>query len=200
MSKRKARATAAYTGDIARMLADRIGRTPVERLGWVIRFAQADLSALRPEERLALAKDLSLLQEGVTIENPRPLPDLVLLKDSQISDAVLRSIQQEMAEGLRGLLDGKPWPVPNAKKLYVYPSQPEKAGGPQFKMVWFGSGGPKEAVLNTMARLLVDHGAKVRACPDCGRIFIATRRQEYCSAQCSQRVRNYRRKLAEKEG
>src|SRR5262245_7686634 len=50
-----------------RLMQQRLGRSPEERLRWVVDFTHRDLKALRREERIALGYDLRLI---ATLELP----------------------------------------------------------------------------------------------------------------------------------
>jgi hypothetical protein len=203
MSKRKANRVL-YMGESAKRFVERIGKTPAERLAWVIRFAQSDLAILRPEERIALARDLSLFGSLSVVEIPRLRPgetpmSVVRLDDdaAPMLDGALTAIHQELAQRLRGLMNLEPWHIPG--DAFIFPIQTSKSGRvrTRFSPVWQTGEDLRKAIIAAVARLLVEHGEKVRAC-ECGTIFVANRQQAYCSPQCSQRVRNQRRK--EKEG
>lgn len=199
MAKKKAKFSVLYAGKSAAAFADRIGKNPVERLAWVIRFAQTDLAALRPEERIALARDLGLFQNLCTVQMPGPFPAVTIMSDSgpAMPDATLAAIHAELAQGFKSLMDGRPWIMPEKRRLQIVRASREGSPQTRFIATWDAGGDVHNAVISAVARLLMEHGQKLRACPECRKVFVATRRQRYCDTRCSQRVRNQKRKEAE---
>jgi hypothetical protein len=55
-------------------------------------------------------------------------------------------------------------------------------------------GEEKDAILGGVVNLLFQAGEHLRACVECHRPFVARKRQIYCSPQCSQRVRDRRKR------
>ena len=71
----------------------RMGRSPEERLKWLMQvFLKKDLDLLRPEERVALGYDLRTLYPWHTGKKLEPIPD-----------PDLRNLHGEIGEGLRRL-------------------------------------------------------------------------------------------------
>ena len=193
--KRKPRSKEEYLlwGSL-RLARDRIGKDPARCLEWIIRFAQMDMTALRSEERTALAKDLALFP--VVMEWKPPLVGIT--NAGAVPDATLTTIQAELRQLFHDLMEGSAWTVPGQSHLRILRVSQEGAAQTEFRAVWETRGNIRDAVFASVARLLLEHGQKVRACPECRRVFVANRRQAYCTARCSQAVRNQRRK--EKEG
>jgi len=171
---------------------DRIGKDPAQCLAWVIRFSQMDLAVLRPEERVALGKDLALFPVVMGYQSATFRSDL-----GPIPEATFTAVHGELGRGFRELMDGKAWAVPGQKQLYILRDSPEGSAHTRFRTYWDTRENIGDAILTTAARLLLEHGQKVRACPECRKVFVATRRQRYCDTRCSQRVRNQKRKEAE---
>lgn len=199
MARKKAQFSTLYAGKSTARFAERIGKNPVERLKWILRFAQIDLPAMRPEERVALARDLALFQDLCTVQIPGPFPAVAFLSENQppMPDATLAAIHAELADGLRALMSGAPWGISEVRQVQVIRASKEGAPRTRFLIAWDTGGDIRQAVLSAVGRLITEHGQKVRACPECRKVFVATRRQEYCDTRCSQRVRNQRRKEAE---
>jgi len=177
----------------------RMGETSAARLRWVLDFAYRDLDILRREERVALAYDLLTLAAHTL-----PLgagghggPSTAA---TTMSDESLRGYQREIAEGLRGMLDLrnlKAWPIPAQPALALRPmgsSNPEDSRGPRFRVIFEGD--ERAGIIGGVAHLVIEAGDLLRSCRECGRPFVRVRRQEYCSATCSQKTRN--RRMAEK--
>lgn len=162
----------------------RLGDTPEARLRWVVAFAQRDLDALRPEERIALGYDLrALIPTGWQITRDM----------GPMADADLRKRQRVMAERLGALLDGASWELPLRR---AYLTRVGEAGGKTHRFQFTWQGDEAEGIICGVVDLLQQAGSRLRACakPDCKRPFIARKRQEFCSASCGQAVRNLRKK------
>lgn len=191
------------------LAAERMGDNPEERLRWVLGFAAQDMSKLRPGEIVALGYDLRVfLHLGWSISRRYgPLPE-----------KQVERIQKEVARGLSALLSdprsnrngaalyvdknaGWTLPVARARILRVSPqySEMEKFSDKRtkFRLLWEGEN-EETTILWGIADLILNAGEKLRACPECGKPFVARKRQEYCTPQCSQIVRN--RRKAEQEG
>lgn len=175
-----------------KLTRDRIGKDPAQCLAWVIRFSQMDLAALRPEERVALGKDLALFPVVMGYQSASFWSDV-----GPIPEATFTAVHGELGRGLRDLMEGRAWAVPGQKQLRILRDSPEGSAQTRFQTYWDTRENICDAILATVARLVLEHGQKVRACPECRKVFVATRRQRYCNTRCSQRVRNQKRKEAE---
>jgi hypothetical protein len=160
----------------------RVGATAEDQLRWVVEFAQKDMKLLRSEERVALGKDLRLLVpdgwEG--IEKMKPM-----------DEATVARLHSHISQGIKDLLDsnsGK-WRLPRIAGLTLCRSEPPT----RYQLT--GEGGEFEGVVLGVFNLILRLGSRLKACdsPACGKPFVATRRQEYCSMTCSQRERDKRR-------
>jgi hypothetical protein len=166
----------------------RIGETPAQRLGWVLEFLRKDLTRLLPGERAALGWDLRViaifsLRMGAGARGG--------LRSSlqPMSDEALARYQEEIREGLRGLLspDATTWRLPAEPAL----SRKPRSSG--FEYLFLGD--ERAGVLGGIANLVLEAGDRLRACRECGNPFVAKEnRQHYCTPACSQRARNRRRK------
>ena len=105
------------------------------------------------------------------------------------------NVQRELRESLERLLSPgtRYWSLPPAvgalqvDRIYV-----ERVGmkGREFLATWEG---PWPASFWFTVATVLEHGADLlRRCarPDCATVFVRTRRQNYCSMKCSQRVRS----------
>ena len=182
-----------------RTLAEkRMGRTPEERLRWVIKFTRQDLDTLRPEERIALGYDLRMLASLGWAPSPT-LKGLggqaygYVVDVGAMPDEVLRTVQTEIARGLQGMMaeTGQSWELPVPHKLYVSRMSPAGAKKTCFQVRW--EGGEPEAILGGVLNLLLTAGKALKACAECQRPFVARKRQIYCCPVCSQRVRDRKR-------
>lgn len=182
----------------------RMGDDPSARLRWVLDFVAQDLNALRPEEKVALGYDLRrFLPVGWMKNTPySPLP----LK-------AITEIHREVSAGIRSLLtdprsyrDGPAlfvdseagWKLPPVKTRIVRWSLPysktDKGTDRRTKFFVIRSGDDEKAtILWGIADLLLNAGEKLRACDECRAPFVATKRQEFCTPECGQRVRNMKK-------
>ena len=64
-------------------------------------------------------------------------------------------------------------------------------------MVWYGD--EATTILHGVAELLQAHVARLRACKECGRPFLAVKRQEYDTPLCAQIYRNRTKATPTKE-
>lgn len=174
----------------------RLGSTPSDVLAWVLNFSHTNLATLRQGEREALGEDLQMLPIVVA-----PPPGLSFnfweIPRRPLPEEAVTQIQRDLVSGFSALADGGTWEVPGQKCLKIWRSSRERAALTRFTATWDTSGVEREVILAVVGRLLLDHGEKVRWCPECHRPFVATRRQAYCSTRCSQRVRNQHRKEIE---
>jgi hypothetical protein len=180
-----------------KLAEQRIGRTPEQRLRWLLKFLEEDLDLLRPEERIAKGYDLRALMDlsfglRTAAKKPSRPGEAMLGNSAPMPDAELRAFQAEIAQGIRGLLQNPPqgWHL-TTPQLSVWPASPGvKRGG--FGLRWYGE--EKDAILGGVVNLLLQAGEHLRACVECHRPFVARKRQIYCSAPCSQRVRDRRKR------
>jgi hypothetical protein len=178
----------------------RTGKTPEDRLRWVVEFTQKDLEALRREERVALGLDLLMLATaGWAPSKPRGSRGghqyTSAMPLATLPDDLLSSLQAEMAHGLQSLLiePPQPWDLPAPETVSVSRISPPGAKKAQLAVHW--EGGVREAILGSVLTLLLQAGDALRACATCGRPLVARKRQIYCSPVCSQKVRDRNRPL-----
>jgi hypothetical protein len=159
----------------------RVGETAEKRLRWVVEFTRRDLGDLTPGEVEALGDDLRM---AAVRSQPRGMG--LNTKLSPMPPGVLRRYQVGIDEGLRALL-GKDcqWLLSGRAVLQ------QRANGFRIAI----DGDEKAGILGGIAQLVVEAGERLRACqdPQCGRPFVATKRQVYCITKHSMRVRNAKR-------
>ena len=172
------------TGRGRRWLASqvrRIGETAEQRLHWLLDFLRLDLALLTPGELEAKGDDL----RAIAMHELRG----VLLKTTSapMPPGQLRSYQEQIDRGLRDLL-GKEcrWRLPGWSVL--------ERDAQGVRIVQEGAD-ERTGILSGVAQLVLAVGGHLRACadPTCGRPFVATKRQAYCSTKHSQRIRNRKR-------
>lgn len=182
----------------------RMGGTSAQLLQWVVDFAQSDLDVLRPEERQAKGYDLRALPD--LVEAPRRQSPKALSGVSTgwrhpigpMPDATLKAIHNEVGMGLRKLFGGSSpndpgnpglWELPK-RKANIYRSSPDGAARTRFGIMWETGEPEEEAILAAAVDLILEAGGKLRACPECQRVFVSERRQVFCTTEDGQRARN----------
>lgn len=175
----------------------RVGLSPAERLRWVLAFVDRDLDQLHPEERVALGWDFRAIALPFMpdVEIPGVKPGLQWSRrhnydaTTPISEDKLRGYQKQLRDSLAGLFasEPRPWRLPAVPSFTVVH---EGGGG-----YYLEFGADEEAgIVGAVALLLTRAGHLIRSCAQCGRRFVGLdNRQRYCSAACSQRMRNSRR-------
>jgi len=172
-----------------RLGRQRVGRTPEERLGWVVSFARGDLDRLRPEERVALGYDLRALV-------PRTWGYRVPVAPLQEQD--LRSIHEEVRRGVASLLEKGEWRLRATPRIVLMREEEEEEDQavPSYRVGLSWRGTEAQAILGGVMDLLLDVGDRLRACAQCREAFVKRKRQAYCSTACSQRARDQRKRDA----
>ena len=174
------------------LAARRIGRTAVERARWLMEQIGRDPGARRPEEWSALGWDLRALPRKPGWQGERyPGP---------MSPEAALELLQEISRGVREFLSqAGTWTIPPPREETLV--RVRGSSGPY--RAWIIRSHPEERVpiLHAVKDLLVETAPQVRACREttCGKPFVAVRRQEYCSAACSQKRRNKNRKRSPSE-
>ena len=161
----------------------RVGTAPEDRLRWVAEFTRRNLDALRPEERVALGYDLrALIVRGwrykLRVVGPLPEPEL-------------RAIQIELAAGLVLLLKGEPW-FPRLPSPHLIRVREDDGSTYQTHLIFEGS--EAQAIVGSVAELLVQTSDRLRECAKCKRPFVGREGKVYCSRACSQTVRDQRKR------
>jgi len=167
---------------------------PEKRLRWVLEFAAEDLDALAPDERAERAARLAWFMWPDSSSSPKAL---------SMPDAVLRRVHAEINRGLHVVLGeqrNEEWYVPGPARMAFYRASPRFKTGPKgaetapkrtrFSFRWDWGDNQEGAVLAGIIHLLHEAGSRLRGCKECGRAFLAVKRQIYCREECSQRNRN----------
>lgn len=163
------------------VLLRRLGATPQQNLAWVLDLTEKDLDMLRPEERVALGYDLRMVATFSLPRRSGPASDL-----RPMSDAALARYQQQIKDGIHGLLVTRtPWAF--AARPILTP-EPTTRGRIACRLAFRGD--EEAGIMAGVAHLIVAVGDHLRVCQECQRPFVATKRQAYCRSVCSQRTRN----------
>lgn len=206
-TKRKSRRPSTPEFQKLELSLKRIGNTPVQRLKWLLDFANTDLDMLYEEQRHALAYETSALSLVCTSENlvsnfrfghiNEELPQIPL---KQIPDTLLRDVHADLNTGLKQLFSDNPdsggvWELPLPTRMSLTRQSPLDAKRSRISLRFqFRDDDTKRAVLYSFADTIRDAESLLRACAECHKPFIPVRRQEYCSTKCSQKARDGRRK------
>jgi hypothetical protein len=156
---------------------------PADRqLEVVLKFLDEDLGALTQAERG---------QRGWMLRGVRgPLGWRV--RHRAITDTQLIALQQELRAGVRGFLEKGQWVLPVPARGVL-----ERPGGIA-QVFWEPDPASTAAVVVGVAMLVQTYAPRVRACTHCRTIFLANKRQQYCTPAHGQQVRD--RKKASKKG
>jgi hypothetical protein len=178
----------------------RRGMTDDDRLRWLLDFLQIKIDTLSPEAHTALFFDLfqfiwEFLYPTLTMQ---PIPATVLVWKQ------LAAIQQQIADGVRALMtDERAYAdvVADPTGGWVLPITPRR-------VVRASALGDVETVFTVLssqedlgvmivcgaAEFLVRAGQRLRVCANCRALFVAKKRQAYCSPSCSQEKRTQRKR------
>jgi hypothetical protein len=166
----------------------RTGRTPIERLRWLLGFAtrtRQELCACDKSELANIAAEVWTFAERVGMNMNRDA-------SKPVSADELAALAETIKDGLDRLCGAKPdvagWhfePLKFGNLNYAIQAQ-------TFRSYYFGDYRP--VFLMGAAELLSQEGRRIRKCAwtDCSRLFVRRKRGAYCSAACSQKARTKR--------
>jgi hypothetical protein len=152
-------------------------------------FTRLKIEALSPVEQTTLSFDL-LARFVIIGPNSTPIP----IPNYLFSDSELVEIQAQVAEGLRLLMDepGADWVLPNVSRRATRVSGLGHIET-RFSVV-YSPNDPTAMVVNAIADFIVRAGQRLRVCANCRALFVANKRQAYCSPSCSQAKRTQRKR------
>jgi hypothetical protein len=167
---------------------------PEDVLRRVLDFIKEDLNALTPEERMELGYWL----RWITPASPGSLWGY-RGQSEPMPDSLLHQLQNETRKGIQGLLatPSHPWNLPTPTKAVL--ASTEKAGEKLKTFQWTWEATQVGIILLGIAHLVHRYGERLRACKTCQAPFLATKRQEYCTPICGQRMRDLN-KVEKKKG
>lgn len=178
----------------------------VQRLRFILRFVQMDLSALRPGDWLNLRDDCARVLVGVE-HGPEfdfgtdviPIPDgfvAHIVEPPYLEEASgevfaqlqaeTRAIVEDMVLGARGRQAPCVHPIPLLVALRSTRISGQGAGAGLSCLI--AEGALRDVFLWLTFMLLHEGAASVARCPECTTIFARNRNQEYCSRSCTNRV------------
>jgi ribosomal protein S27AE len=160
----------------------RIGCTPEARVRWLLAFAARDLARLSASARRGVWDALFALQSQQPVRPP-PHPETVA------------ETQETLRASIDALANGRPYNlwVPGMSWT-LRPPAPRPAGTRRSAPIMRESveskimhaAMPAMVVLAFVDDLNIIGADRLRACPLCGVVFLATRRQRYCGRRHAQ--------------
>lgn len=172
-----------------RLADERVGRTPELRLQWVLDFVKKDLSRMQSEERGALGDDLRALHNADRWHT-------AYSSGLTMPDRLLKTIHRDIKVGLSALFSERPdseWRCPPPKTIALHRMNPLKSKRTRFQQYYTGD--EKAAIIGSVVALLLQCQERVRACERCRQPFVREKKQKFCTEECSQAERNYRKKV-----
>jgi hypothetical protein len=169
---------------------------PAEQFAMLLRFIGDDLDAASARARAAWSSRLKALglRPLASSSGRLRLRFMTVGTFEALTLTTLKSIQNEVNEGIRHAVlspteEVLHWPLPDLTGGGM--TRDTESGG----FIWnWGIAGLKWPIVLAVAQLVAEHAERIRACRVCGRIFLAVKRQEYCSAEHSQQARDQRKK------
>jgi hypothetical protein len=166
----------------------RIGRTPIERLIWLLQFA------IHTREGLSAFDASALAELGAEVWSFAEHSQMYMSRDGSksISADELLDLVEAMGEGIRRLCG----PSPDAAGWHFEPAKfgslHRAVQAQTFRTYYFGDFRP--VFLMGAAELLSREGRRIKTCawPLCSRLFVRRKRGAYCSRACSQKARTKR--------
>jgi hypothetical protein len=168
--------------------------TDDERLRWLLDFTRLKIEALSHEAQLILAFDLHQFLCVRPIGKPVPIPAGVP-REPELLD-----IQRHVAQGLRAIMaeDHKDtdlstgWILPPIDRRVVRVSA---LGYVETTLnILYSPDNIVSMLVNAIADFVVRAGQRLRVCANCRTLFVANKRQAYCTPACSQTKRTQRKR------
>ena len=173
---------------------DSQGRQPLLLLE-VFAFAATELPHVGTREWTRATIRLQELHRDAWLHVERVIPPNRLLPMPEVSPVRLRAVHRELRRGLDVLfpVDDRPfwerrtWHTP-IRSVRPALTRQHRRVGQVLEAHW------PDTVWLTILSLMDAFGSKIRRCPMCPAhaLFVKTKRQAYCSRQCSQRARSAR--------
>jgi hypothetical protein len=164
--------------------------TDDELLRELLNFTRLRIETLSREEHMTLGFDLlSRFVLGRSTSVPIPIPEHLF------TEPELVEIQVQIAEGLRLLMmdrQDSTWELPNISRNVARVSALGYVET-HFSMV-YSTKDFTAMVINAIADFIVRAGQRLRVCANCRALFVANKRQAYCSPSCSQAKRTQRKR------
>lgn len=163
----------------------RLGKTNLERLSRILSWVNKDPATLRKGDWLNLMEDL----QGLAFLEKKTGPSPVSPNETET-----RTILGEIRNIVEALLRNASWSFVETGVKHII-------GRPRGRVLHLITGNLRSQVLLSVFRILEAEGHRLKRCLECkGKIFIAMKRQVYCSIRCSQRVRSRRFFASHRDG
>jgi hypothetical protein len=167
-----------------------------DTLRWFLEFAERDLEKLSPTEQLL--EGYRLLASAGSGPDHTPTDWLAVDLAKLITFAALKRAQREVVKAIRVLLSDKArWTVPTSN-VHLEIIRSSEGKDQHFGLELY-IGRKLELGIGGLFNALFEAGKYLRKCARCSKPFVATKRQEYCSTNCSQIVRNEKKKRIKEE-
>jgi hypothetical protein len=184
--------------------------TDDDLLRWVLQFTRLNIEALSSDEQTTLGFDILaqfIIGKYPLIEGPRHTSrrsDAYRFPDVRFSVSELVQIQTHIAEGLRMMmmdpdeavaLFGDPQPIWKLPTVSRHLSRITALGYIETRFsLGYSPEHPVAMVVNAVADFIARAGQHLRVCAQCRTLFVANKRQAYCTPACSQAKRTQRKK------
>ncbi len=171
-------------------------RTDTDKLRWALQFSQADLKEWRDGDWLNALGDAADLLFGGTdaLTAGQKLYAALKKRDVDLAKALLSKLQPTLQDFIERLHRSEPADVPfRGRRIFLPGSQRlDYVDMPEAQDLKKGFIG--EMLLRIGDLLTRIDPSRLKRCPECGRLFLAVRRQRFDTAQCSlrDRVRRFR--------
>lgn len=169
---------------------------PTNLARWLLSFVQADLETLSPDQWQDLQDELVVFSLPPAQFSPSSRPSVGDLERPPKKREV-EAIQLEVRRGITRLFNSpapRSWSIPNLQiRRIVFRRQDGTIGRGYWGRIF------RERFLMTVADVLESVGDRIKRCPECRCLFVAVKRQAYCSRRHSQRVRSRKFRAVHKE-
>lgn len=187
-----------------------VGKTPTDRLGWAVKFAQEDLDAFTPGKWTDIAAELRAFCNFPfgTVAHPRrpeqPLANIDEWPTRGLTEDDVRAVHREYQKFLAVLVidtwaDTGDLTIGVTVYLTQDSEHPERSG----VAVVGRTDNVVTKAMWSLVTLLTAYGDRLRQCPECRRFFVASRtNQEFCAYRCASRqsTRAYRQRRDQPKG
>jgi hypothetical protein len=172
--------------------AARLGElTRSERLRIAFDFVAADLAVLSDEQRAARLRALFTIVRPRRVDTESgPIMWDAATHPEQASLSALRDLQTQLRDGLRDFLrPATAWAIPAPRAAVLVRNDAHARGATTWR--WQADAWPM--LVAGIADLVWEHADRVRACQLCARVFLANKRQQFCTPDHAQQARDHRK-------
>lgn len=176
----------------------RVGKSPMERLRWLLDFMERPCDALTKGERERLTAEVRMFASSLGSASG---PHSVSIKNNtryvqqrDLDAKELARLSREVGQAISNLLSGEPWKFRPADFGELWTSITGSKAKPR-RVHWVHYLGDAPAMFMMAARDLLGRDAwRLARCegPGCAKVFVKQKRGAYCGKRCSQRARTLR--------